>query len=452
MNRRALGLALLVLLAFAARLAYAFAQDAAAVYVGGSGDSAWYLANGYALLIGAEPGARINGIVTDVSQLAQPPLYFLLLGAAQAVTAPGSAAAIHLIWLVQAALGALTVLFGDVLAHTLARAAWPGNAHRPVAAGWLAAVGLAFAPAFVIEPAQVLTETMYLFFVTGGLAAFTLAVARARGPHTPAAVLVPLVLAADAFGLAALTRSVVIAFPLVLAVYWALAVPRRRVWALAFAASMLVWPLLWTATLYAATGRLVFGGSGLGGIVYAGATGWDDPSDIDARLDAEAADAPTAAAPRDTAFLNAAGSSIAADPPGYLVRRARELGEALLQPHGTVAFPGESLRALIMNWLANDGSLAGLRAISETAGFWPKLALYLFHYLALLAGGAALLWLLARRAARVVALPAALWLAYVLAVHAVLLALPRYLFPLLPVLWCAASVLLAVGQRVSARR
>jgi hypothetical protein len=137
----------------------------------------------------------------------------------------------------------------------------------------------------------------------------------------------------------------------------------------------------------------------------------------------------------------AASDAILSDLPGYLSRRARELVSALLQPHSTEVYGGESLRGLAADWLANDRSLSGLARLARAPAFWDKLALYAVHYAGLIFGAAGLVVLLRRRWRA--ALPAASVLAYMLALHVVLFVLPRYLFPMLPILWALAGVSLS---------
>jgi hypothetical protein len=125
-------------------------------------------------------------------------------------------------------------------------------------------------------------------------------------------------------------------------------------------------------------------------------------------------------------YAQAAQNLIRQDPLGWVKRRVTELAGAYLQPHGTTLFPGESLRDLGLRWLREDRSLAGLAALTQGDAFWPKLALYLFHYAAMI-GGVAGMWLERRRWR--IALPMIGFVAYLTLIHLALLALPRYLFP-----------------------
>ncbi|NJO85187.1 MAG: phospholipid carrier-dependent glycosyltransferase, partial [Blastochloris sp.] len=129
-------------LALVLRLAYGLAQDHAAPYTAGSEDSAWYLANGYALVTGQDR----FGYQTDVARLQAPPLYLLLIGVVQAVVSPE--AAIIVIRVLQAALSAVSCALAYGLAVRLT---------GREAAGWVAGLALALSPAFIIESALVLT-------------------------------------------------------------------------------------------------------------------------------------------------------------------------------------------------------------------------------------------------------------------------------------------------------
>src|SRR5438477_1372583 len=69
--------------------------------------------------------------------------------------------------------------------------------------------------------------------------------------------------------------------------------------------------------------------------------------------------------------------------PDYVKLRAANLFGAYLQPHNTEYFPGESLKDVALTWLSSDRSLTELAALTRKDAFWPKLALYIFHFWAL---------------------------------------------------------------------
>lgn len=250
-------------------------------------------------------------------------------------------------------------------------------------------------------------------------------------------------------GLAALTRAVFLLFPLALVVFTLFALGGRPGWkpALALLAVYAAVVLSWTAYNLVRYQRFVIAGEGLPAFLYIGATGWDDPQEVDQRL--EDTLGPAENGSRSSAdFLNAAGSAIGADLPGYLARRLGELGSALLQPHNVELFAGASLRGMALNWWNTDRSPGGLLALTNGDGFWPKLLLYVVHYSAMILGAAGLL--LTRHNWRA-ALPLLGFIAYTLLVHLFLLALPRYLFPIMPFVWIFAGTAVAVWSTKQAR-
>ena len=113
-----------------------------------------------------------------------------------------------------------------------------------------------------------------------------------------------------------------------------------------------------------------------------------------------------------------------------------ELAEAYLQPYGTTFFQGASLREQAVDWLQTDRSAGGLVALTQGEAFWQKLALYLFHYTALVAGLVGI-WRTRRRWQ--VGLPMLGVIAYFTLVHLVLYAQPRYLFPMEVFWWVFAA-------------
>ncbi len=168
----------------------------------------------------------------------------------------------------------------------------------------------------------------------------------------------------------------------------------------------------WTVYSLARWNRFVIAGNGLPAFLYLGATGWTSPQQVDQSLE-----------PYNGDELQGAQAAIGSDPAGWIGRRIGELASAYLQPHGTTFFPGASLRDLALGVLDGTHSLADL---VQGDAFWSKLALYLFHFVGLLAGLVGI-WLYRRRWR--VALPMLGLIAYLTLVHFFLLASPRYLFP-----------------------
>jgi 4-amino-4-deoxy-L-arabinose transferase-like glycosyltransferase len=420
----------ILLVALALRLGYALLQDPLAPYSNTGSDSAWYLKTGLDLASGA-----------DFSHLPPAPIYLIFIGFwqrlaldAQAIftvrimdalefsnPAYGAmqAGAILAIRITQALLATATCYFAYRLARRLT-----GDAR----AGLIAAGALALAPTFIIETAQIATETLYLFFLAGGMFVYVEWLAELPSPRRWLALLA---LDGALFGLATLTRAVPLLFPLGLAIHlllsfgWRAGIKRAVILLAAYAIMVSTW------TMYNVVrfNRFVVGAEGLAAFLYIGATEWTTPTEVDENLAQDASQAPAIDASleqRQEAYVDAATNVIARDPLGYVRRRLDELAGAYLQPHGTVFFHGESLRELGARWWQDDRSIVGLAALAQAEQFWPKLAVYVFHYTALLAGLAGM-WLYRRRWR--LALPMIGFIVYTTLVHLILLALPRYVFP-----------------------
>jgi len=418
---------LILALALLLRLAYALPLDRAAPYTDPGGDSGWFLANGYALVTGFDDGylTRLDGQPFPIAlkNLPTPPLYLLYAGVWQALLPPETA--LLLIRVTQAALGALTCCF----AFRLARAA-AGDSR----AGLIAAGALAVSPAFVTEAAQVATETLYIALVAGALALYVERRSRPAALMTVGALL----------GLATLTRAVLLLFPLALMLHLLLAdgwrAGLRRAGLLLLAYALVV--SSWTVYSRARWERWVIAGEGFSAFLYLGASdaGWQGGSRVDEAL---ALELPPETDDQQAVYRERAAALIGADPVGYVRRRAARLAEAYLQPHGTLLYSSPSLRRALGDWLAADRTWAGLGAVTTTEGFWPKLAVYAFHYTALL-GGLAGLWLTRRRWRWT--LPPALFIAYTTAAHLALEALPRYIFPTEVFWWVFAGAALLAAH------
>ena len=415
-NRRLLWLILGVALAL--RLIFALAQDPRAPFLTGSADSGWYLDNAYALVTGNSP----PGVFTNVSNLAPPPVYFIVIGVPQMLFSRTDA--VIAVRVLQAILSTATCYFAYRLTLRLT---------KNERAGLLAAGALAISPAFIIESAQILTETVFIFLATGGVWLYVESVADVGARHTSPLhtrrALWLLVLAAVLLGVATLTRAVLLLFPFGLALHLLLVRGWRRGWRQA-ALLLLVYALVvstWTVYSLARWNRFVIAGAGLPDFLYIGATGWTSPEQIDQSL---AQQSPTGDP------VEAAQSVIGSDPLGWISHRVEELASAYLQPHGTTFFPGKSLRELALGWL--DGKVS-LSALVEGDAFWSKLALYLLHFTGLIAGLVGM-WLYRRRWR--VALPMLGFIAYLTLVHLFLYALPRYLFPAEVFWWVFAAAAL----------
>lgn len=401
----------LFLLALALRLAFVLIIEPSPVFEGG--DTNWYMQNGRDLVTTGKTAGPLQ----------TAPLYPLLTGVAQVIVPGGPTEGrayndgeMQLLRVTQAILAAVLVASVYRLAARLFSAR----------AGWLAGLIAAISPSLIIEAGNLITEGVFLCFIFGGLALYARALDGERtAPYAAAGAL---------FALATLTRAVFLLFPLgIIAHLWLV---RRRAWARPALALLIAYTALlapWTVYNLAVWDRLVIAGDGLLGFVHQGATGKASPRDVDADLGLAPGDA---SANRQEALRARIRESIFDDPAGWAAHRVKELGGAILQPHNTVYFPGESIRDAVADWLREDRTVSGLRDLTRIEAFWPKLALYIFHYAGLLLGAAGMVW--ARRRWRAL-LPLYGVAAYFLGIHLVLLALPRYLFPLYPVLWMFAA-------------
>jgi len=430
-NKRLL---LILLLALVLRLLFGLAQDPLAPYKDFSGDTGWYLPNAYTLVTGDQSGetapitlrfspdnflnpytlftGREYTLWAQVSKISSPPLYFIILGTAQTVLPP--AGAILAVRVLQAVLSTATCYFAYKLAQRLT---------KRENAGLLAAFVLALSPVFIIEAAQILTETVFIFLLTGGIWLYVESIVSKRR------ALALLLLAAVFLGLATLTRVVLLAFPFGLAVHlllvygWRKGITRAAIFLLIYAIVVLSW------TVYTVTrwNRFVIAGEGLPAFIYMGAAGWGGAEQVDEALAEQSLEGN---------YTAAAGNMISSDPLGWVTRRVSELAEAYLQPHGTTFFSGASLREQAVGWLQTDRSVGGLVTLTQGEAFWQKLAMYVFHYVGLIAGLVGI-WRTRRRWR--VGLPMLGVIAYFTLVHLALYALPRYLFPIEAFWWVFAA-------------
>lgn len=420
---------LILLLALALRLAYGLPQARLELYQRESGgDSWWYLEYGRLLVTGQEPASPPSG-----------PLYLLWVGFPQHFFPPD--AAITFIRLLQSLIATVTCGLVYHLAWTVS-----GNQH----CGLLAAGVLAISPAFVIESFQITTETLYLFLLVAGLWLYVVQITVQRDNHPPRRPYFMIALVGLLFGLATLTRAVLLAFPLGIAIHlvmtsgWRAGLKRAAVLVTVYALVISTW------TIYNKVkwNQWVVGAQGFAAFLYLGASdaGWQGPELVDASLGITTqGNSPTDPNAQQQVYQNNALQAITSDLAGWLSLRAGKLTAAYLQPHGTIFFGGESLKDLAINWFANDRSVAGLLRLAEGDAFWAKLAVYGFHFVGILAGLAGL-WL-TRRNWRLT-LPLAGFLLYTSIVHFILDAIPRYLFPVDLVLWIFASAaLVAFWQR-----
>ena len=305
-------------------------------------------------------------------------------------------------------------------------------------AGLLAASVLAISPALIIDAGSLTTEAVFMCLVFGGLAWYASA-----HPVTPRWMAI----AGIIFGLASLTRPVFLLFPLEIALHlWLTQRAHRARLILVLLTSYGLMVSTWTVYNVLVWDRFIVGGEGFLSFVHQGITGQVSPQQADETLGVSPE---TTQVQRDETLRQEIEESIRSDPAGWITHRVKNLGKAYLQPHNTVHFKGKSIQQLASNWLRKDRSLSGLIDLTHTQSFWPKLLLYIFHYGGLLLGAAGM-WI-KRRQWRAL-LPLYGMIGYFTGIHLVLLALPRYLFPVYPVFWIfAASFILAAWEWRSRR-
>lgn len=403
----------LLIVALALRLAYGLGLDHRAPYADYGGDAWWYLDTGYRFIAGEVPVVVPSG-----------PVYLLFTGFWQRILGQGQPEAVAAIRITQALLSTATVYFVYRMARRLS-----GDSR----AGLLAAAILTVSPVFVLEQGQITTETLYLALVMGGLALFLAIVAR-QGAGEPVRAWM-LATTGAVFGVATLTRAVFLLYPVALAIFLGWIGQRRAVRHATILLAVYAGVVLsYTAYNLIRFNEWVIGAQGITSFVYMGARGWSGPEGMDEQIledVPEHAEVDPNLNNRDPALIEGTLRVITGDPLGYAWRRVSELGGAYLQPHGTVLYPGESIKDLAQGWLTEDRSLNGLVRIVRGDWFWPKLALYVFHGVALLFGAAGI-WLTRDRWPLM--LPLAGFIAYLTLVHLVLMVTPRYLFPLEPIL------------------
>lgn len=414
-RRPVLALALLALLL---RLLFIWVLDPSPRFDGG--DTNWYMQNGRDLVTTGKTAGPLQ----------TPPLYLLLAGSVQVLVPGGPSegrayndAEMQAMRTFQAVLGAVLVACVVILGRRL----------FTTRAGWWAGLVTAISPALIVESGNLITESVFLTLIFTGLTAYVAALDSRRTAHYVAAGVL--------LALATLTRAVFLLFSLLLAMH--LMLIRRRSWTRPVLALLIGYAAListWTVYNLVVWERLVIGGDGLLGFVYQGATGKASPREVDERLGID----PQRDDERDEALRAGIRDSVFEDPAGWAAHRLQELAGAILQPHNTVYFQGESVRDAAAAWWRNDRSPGGLCDLTRLQSFWPKLSLYLFHYAGLLLGTTGLIAL--RRRWRDL-LPLYGLIAYFVGIHLVLLALPRYLFPIYPALWLFGAAWLAAEWR-----
>ena len=435
------------------RLGYALAQPTVHLFYGGDGgDSAWYLANGWGFFSGQEHG-WIRGIGFYLSAIPTPPFYILYAGFFQQVLPLPEHETIVMMRLIQCVIGIATAYPAYRLGTVIA---------ADVRVGTVAAALIAFHPALVIEPANIATETFYIFFAVVGLWLYIEYVIRADEADSPNRLspALAIVLTALAFGLAVLTRAVFLLFPIGIAIHMVMVGyrGRMRVWLGRSLLLLVVYAAMastWTVYSLGMWGRLIIISDQFMPALWRGAvTGDGSPALNDALLLENAAAAPPDGCETDCKFHHATATYVEQitesvnDGLGrFFLLRFEEWAAAILQPHGTTPLGSVSIRDSARDWLHSDRTAGGFLQLTQIEGFAVKLAVWLFHYAAIVFGLAGM-WL-SRRSWRMT-LALAGFAGYTVLAHFFLLALPRYLFPIeipLLIFASAAMVRLIDGRR-----
>jgi 4-amino-4-deoxy-L-arabinose transferase-like glycosyltransferase len=388
-------------------------------------DGPWYARQGWLISHGNTPDLKNVG-----------PLYPLMLAGVwlgfpdhPEPTDPLAIPAAYLtsVRVIQVALGALTTLFAFGLARRL------GVGRRAATA---AAVGVGVGPAFVIQPFLIQTETLFMTLFAGTVLVHA---GNLRTPTRAGSVATGAMCA-----LAALTRPILLLFPVVLAAHLFLrhrtTRQRSRAASLLISASLVLIP--WHVWLYSTMGRFL--PSGFSANLLMGAQGQgtllqrQEFHEMERRLGTPG-----------IGYAREALRTIGGNPLRWVWIRTRNVAAALAQPHGTSDLGGPSMKAAVLDWMTIDRSAAGLAAIVSEPRFWLRMAVYVFHYVALALAliGVHATW---RYRNDWVVVHAAI--AYLLLTYGALTVSPRYLFPAEVFLWVLASAGLSSVSAWSASR
>jgi 4-amino-4-deoxy-L-arabinose transferase-like glycosyltransferase len=438
---------MILAVALVARLGYSLTQDALTPFErAAGGDAWWYLEYGYRQIVDERMEPLSTAplyviIVGGVRWLLQPESIGPVLlaappgGGLDVVSVPGGAvpAAVIVIRVLQALLSTATVYFVYRIGRIVS-----GDGR----VGLVAAGVMATSVAMIVSAAEIQTEPLYLFFLCAALMLYvelSSGECEYRQPGRWLAV------TGGLLALATLTRAVLLLFPVGLLIHAALVAWRNRrrpvrtqVTVRGVTALLAVYMAIcsiWTGYYQLRWGEFVVGAKGISAFLYLGTQGeWDGPQSTDESL---------GLVPDPTRYIGApdyaagAAEAIAQSPARYALNRVRNLAEAYAQPYGTVAFPGDSIKAAASGWLRDDRTFGGLVALLGTDGFAPKLLIYIVHYIGMGFGLAGMVLLRARWR---VGLPLVGLIVYITLLHLALLALPRYIFPTLPLWWCFAAV------------
>ena len=429
------------------RLAYAAGQPTTEMFDRAGGDSGWFLAVGWGFFSGQEHG-WIRDIPFTNAVIPTPPVYIIFAGIWQQFLPEHETVVV---------IRLLQCLASVATAYLVCRiGALIGGQRAGIAGAALAS----FHPALIFEPANIATETLYIFFLVCGLWLYTeyTVAASSEGTECRLSPRTALALTAIAFALATLTRAVAVLFPLGLAAHMLLLHRRGlardwRQYVVLFLTIYLALLSTWTVYNLALWDRFVFVSDRLLPAVWRGLESEDgSPQQNDALLLAgEEVDIPEGCEldcryqHPPQLYLDRIGEIITEDPASLITLRAKELAYSLLQPHGTTDLGSVSVREAALDWALGSRSLSELTQVFRIEGFASKLLTWLFHIAGM---GLGVLGMIMSRERWPLTAPIVGFALYTILAHTVILALPRYLFAI-EVIWLifAGCALVAIYDR-----
>ena len=439
----------ILFLGFILRIAYALSLPTAGLFEGADGgDTAWYLANGWGFFSG-QPHGWIRNMPFYLSELPTAPFYILYAGLFQQFLPDD--AVVMAMRLSQCVIGILTAYLGY-------RIGWRITDDKRV--GLVASALIALHPAFIIEPANIATETFYIFFLTMGFWLYIeyLVATPKTELNNRFSPTIWIILVGIAFGLGTLTRAVLLLFPLgiflhMLMLGWRnnLGLWFRRGILLLIVYSAVV--LTWTFYNWGMWGTVIIGSNQLMPAIWRGAVENDGtPAQNDALLIDNPDDVHPDGCEVDCKYQHSTETyveqiteTIGGNIGGFIIHRFTELTKSYLQPHGTTPLGSVSIRDELVDEVKDDRSLSDFIAVLQTEGFVIKLLVWGFHYLGIIFG---LIGMWITRKSWRLTLPLIGFVVYTTLIHFVLLALPRYIFPVeVPLLIFAAVTLVTISNK-----
>lgn len=448
-SRYTRGLWVILIAGLVLRVAYALAQPNMELFYGvDGGDSAWYLANGWGFFSG-QPHGWIRNNPFYLSVLPTAPFYILYAGIFQQFLP--DELVIPTMRLIQCVLGITTAYLGYRIGRLIT---------RDERVGLIACALLTFHPAFIIEPANIATETFYIFFLTMGLWLYIEYITDASHSNTDNRLSPSLwiILVAIAFGLATLTRAVLLLFPVGIVIHILIVGGRSQfgMWLRRGILLLIVYTAVistWTIYNLGMWGNFVIGSNQLMPALWRGAVSNDGtPEENDALLlenpdevRPEGCEVDCKYQHSTETYVEQINESIGGNIGGFLSHRLRELATSYLQPHGTTPLGTVNIREALLNWTKDNRSLGGLIELFQIEGFFVRLIIWAIHYIGIIFGLIGM-WL-SRKSWRLT-LPLIGFIAYTTLLHFILLALPRYIFPVeVPFLIFTAVTIVTIINR-----